>query len=65
MERTALTADGVLQVRRTHGMVKRWNRAMAVGLRHNHDISLIATQRRAVDLIYHMTNSGSEIEDPA
>ncbi|KAM5359221.1 hypothetical protein ACJZ2D_014648 [Fusarium nematophilum] len=27
-------------------MVNRWNKAMAVGLRHNHDISFIATQCR-------------------
>ncbi|KAM4061897.1 PIF1-like helicase [Hirsutella rhossiliensis] len=30
VERTALTADGVLEIRRTHSMVNRWNRAMAV-----------------------------------
>ncbi|KJZ70119.1 hypothetical protein HIM_10489 [Hirsutella minnesotensis 3608] len=38
VDKTALTADGVLQIRRTHSMVNRWNEAIAVGLRHNHDI---------------------------
>ncbi|XP_044717280.1 PIF1-like helicase domain-containing protein [Hirsutella rhossiliensis] len=56
VERTALTADGVLEIRRTHSMVNRWNRAMAVGLRHNHDISFIATQRKTMALIYYITN---------
>ncbi|KAM4055528.1 PIF1 protein [Hirsutella rhossiliensis] len=64
VERTALTADGVLEVRRTHSMVNRWNRAMAVGLRHNHDISFIATQRKTMALIYYITNYATKVEDP-
>ncbi|XP_044717937.1 PIF1-like helicase domain-containing protein [Hirsutella rhossiliensis] len=65
VERTALTTDGVLEVRRTHNMVNRWNRAMAVGLRHNHDISFIATQRKTMALIYYITNYATKVEDPA
>ncbi|KAM4067871.1 PIF1-like helicase [Hirsutella rhossiliensis] len=65
VERTALTADGVLEVRRTHSMVNRWNRAMAVGLRHNHDMSFIATQRKTMALIYYITNYATKVEDPA
>ncbi|KAM4064210.1 PIF1-like helicase [Hirsutella rhossiliensis] len=64
VERTALTADGVLEIRRTHSMVNRWNRAMAVGLRHNHDISFIATQRKTMALIYYITNYTTKVEDP-
>ncbi|KAM4061026.1 PIF1-like helicase [Hirsutella rhossiliensis] len=64
VERTALTADGVLEIRRTHSMVNRWNRAMAVGLRHNHDISFIATQRKTMALIYYITNYATKVEDP-
>ncbi|KAM4063272.1 PIF1-like helicase [Hirsutella rhossiliensis] len=64
VERTALTADGALEIRRTHSMVNRWNRAMAVGLRHNHDISFIATQRKTMALIYYITNYATKVEDP-
>ncbi|XP_044715176.1 ATP-dependent DNA helicase PIF1 [Hirsutella rhossiliensis] len=64
VERTALTADGVLEIRRTHSMVNRWNKAMAVGLRHNHDISFIATQRKTMALIYYITNYATKVEDP-
>ncbi|KAM4062395.1 PIF1-like helicase [Hirsutella rhossiliensis] len=45
-------------------MVNRWNRAMAVGLRHNHDISFIATQRKTMALIYYITNYATKVEDP-
>ncbi|KAM4062438.1 PIF1 protein [Hirsutella rhossiliensis] len=45
-------------------MVNRWNKAMAVGLRHNHDISFIATQRKTMALIYYITNYATKVEDP-
>ncbi|KAM4054364.1 PIF1-like helicase [Hirsutella rhossiliensis] len=45
VDETAFTGDGVLRIRRSHSMVNRWNKAIAVGLRHNHDISFIVTQR--------------------
>ncbi|KAJ6437585.1 membrane protein [Purpureocillium lavendulum] len=64
VEKTAFTADGVLQIRRTHPMVNRWNKAIAVGLRHNHDISFIATQRNTMALIYYVTNYATKVEDP-
>ncbi|KAM4066668.1 ATP-dependent DNA helicase PIF1 [Hirsutella rhossiliensis] len=51
-------------IRRTHSMVNRWNRAMAVGLRHNHDISFIATQRKTMALIYYITNYATKVEGP-
>ncbi|KAJ6437985.1 hypothetical protein O9K51_09407 [Purpureocillium lavendulum] len=63
-EKTAFTPEGVLQIRRTHPMVNRWNKAIAVGLRHNHDISFIATQRKTMALIYYVTNYATKVEDP-
>ncbi|KAF4448962.1 ATP-dependent DNA helicase PIF1, partial [Fusarium albosuccineum] len=63
-EKTAFTADGVLQIRRRHSMVNRWNKAMAVGLRHNHDISFIATQRKTMALVFYITNYATKVEDP-
>ncbi|KAM4063438.1 PIF1-like helicase [Hirsutella rhossiliensis] len=64
VDKTAITADGVLQIRRTHSMVNRWNKAIAVGLRHNHDISFIATQRKTMALMYYVTNYATKVEDP-
>ncbi|KAH6956068.1 hypothetical protein BKA56DRAFT_204701 [Ilyonectria sp. MPI-CAGE-AT-0026] len=45
-------------------MVNRWNKAIAVGLRHNHDISFIATQRKTMALVYYVTNYTTKVEDP-
>lgn len=45
-------------------MVNRWNKAIAVGLRHNHDISFIATQRKTMALVYYITNYATKVEDP-
>lgn len=64
VERTSFTADGVLQIRRSHNMVNRWNEAIAVGLRHNHDISFIATQCKAMAIVFYVTNYATKVEDP-
>lgn len=63
-DKTTLTEDGVLRIRRTHSMVNRWNRAMAVGLRHNHDISFIATQCKTMAIVFYVTNYATKVEDP-
>lgn len=64
VEKTAFTEDGVLKIRRGHDMVNRWNKAMAVGLRHNHDISFIVTQSKAMALVFYVTNYATKLEDP-
>ncbi|KAM4055575.1 PIF1-like helicase [Hirsutella rhossiliensis] len=64
VDETAFTGDGVLRIRRSHSMVNRWNKAIAVGLRHNHDISFIATQRKTMALVYYVTNYATKVEDP-
>ncbi len=64
VEKTTFTEDGVLKIRRNHSMVNRWNKAIAVGLRHNHDFSFIATQRKTMAIIYYVTNYATKIEDP-
>lgn len=64
VERTAFTEDGVLQIRRSHSMVNRWNKTIAVGLRHNHDISFIATQRKTLAIVFYVTNYATKVEDP-
>ncbi|KAJ4179457.1 hypothetical protein NW767_014631 [Fusarium falciforme] len=45
-------------------MVNRWNKAMAVGLRHNHDISFIATQCKTMAIVFYVTNYATKVEDP-
>jgi hypothetical protein len=64
VEKTAFTEDGVLQIRRSHSMVNRWNKAIAVGLRHNHDISFIATQCKTMAIVFYVTNYATKVEDP-
>ncbi|OAQ60809.1 ATP-dependent DNA helicase PIF1 [Purpureocillium lilacinum] len=64
VEETAFTDEGILKIRRTHPLVNRWNKAIAVGLRHNHDISFIATQKKTLALIYYVTNYSTKVEDP-
>ncbi|KAK4061234.1 hypothetical protein Purlil1_14261 [Purpureocillium lilacinum] len=64
VEKTCFTDEGILKIRRTHPMVNRWNKAIAVGLRHNHDISFIATQQKTMALIYYVTNYSTKVEDP-
>lgn len=63
VERTCFTEEG-LRIRRSHGLVNRWNKAMAVGLRHNHDISFIVTKCKGLALIYYVTNYATKVEDP-
>lgn len=64
VEKTGFMEDGVLRIRRTHPTVNRWNKAIAVGLRHNHDISFIATQTKAKAIVYYVTNYATKLEDP-
>jgi hypothetical protein len=46
VEETGFVEDSLLRIRRNHALVNRYNKAMAVGLRHNHDISLILTRTK-------------------
>jgi len=64
VEKTLFSEDGVLQIRRGHSLVNRWNKAIAVGLRHNRNISFIATQCKTMALIFYVTNYAIKVEDP-
>jgi hypothetical protein len=64
VEKTSFREDGVLEIRRRHSMVNRWNKAIAVGLRHNHDISFIGTQCKSMAIIFYLTNYATKVEDP-
>lgn len=64
VERPAFAEDGLLRIRRRHDLVNRWNKAMAVGLRRNHDISFIVTKCRGLALVCYVTNYATKVEDP-
>jgi len=64
VDKTGFTDDGVLQIRRKHRTVNRWNQAMAVGLRHNHDISLIGSKCKSLAIVFYLTNYATKVEDP-
>ena len=67
VERTTFMKDGdhgVLQIWRNHNMVNQWNKAITVGLRHNHDISFITMQHRAMAIMYYVMNYVMKVEDP-
>ncbi|KAJ2899375.1 hypothetical protein MKZ38_003082 [Zalerion maritima] len=64
VDKTSFTEDGVLQIRRSHSLVNRWNKAVAVGLRHNHDISFIVTKCKGLALVFYVTNYATKVEDP-
>ncbi|PVH90605.1 hypothetical protein DM02DRAFT_607276, partial [Periconia macrospinosa] len=64
VEQTAFKEGGVLEIRRNHNMVNRWNKAISVGLRHNHDISFIGTQSKTLAIVFYVTNYATKLEDP-
>ena len=45
-------------------MVNWWNKAIAVGLRHNYDILFIATQYKTIAIIFYITNYTTKVKDP-
>ncbi|KAJ3516318.1 hypothetical protein NM208_g14859 [Fusarium decemcellulare] len=64
VERTNFTTDGLLEIRRNHPLVNRYNKAMAVGLRHNHDVSPILTNTKGLAMIYYITNYATKLNTP-
>jgi hypothetical protein len=64
VERIMFTADGVLLIWRSHSVVNWWNKAIAVGLRHNHDISFVATQYKTIAVVFYVTNYATKVESP-
>ena len=64
IEETAFTEEGLLQIRRNHRMVNRYNQSMAIGLRHNHDICMILTRKQGLALVYYGTNYATKLNTP-
>ncbi|KAJ6436777.1 ectomycorrhiza-upregulated zf-MYND domain-containing protein [Purpureocillium lavendulum] len=46
VEETGFTDDGCSRIRRNHPLVNRYNKSLAIGLRHNHDVSMILTRTK-------------------
>ncbi|KAL6406058.1 hypothetical protein AUP68_10619 [Ilyonectria robusta] len=61
---TGFTDDGLLEVKRDHHMVNRYNQSMAIGLRHNHDISMILTRKKGLALIHYICNYATKLNAP-
>ena len=56
VDKTFFTEEGLLEVKRNHHMVNRYNKCMAIALRHNHDISMILTRKQGLALVFYGTN---------
>lgn len=64
VEETGFSEDGLLKTRRNHPLVNRHNKAMAVGLRHNHDISMILTRTKGLAMVFYITNYATKLDTP-
>ncbi|KAJ3568908.1 hypothetical protein NPX13_g6264 [Xylaria arbuscula] len=64
VEESGFTEDGLLKIRRNHPLVNRYNKAMAVGLRHNHDISMILTKTKGLAMVFYITNYATKLDTP-
>ncbi|CVL09413.1 uncharacterized protein FMAN_15546 [Fusarium mangiferae] len=64
VEKAYFNEDGLLRLRRSHSLVNRWNKVMAVGLRHNHEISFNVTKCKGLALVYYVTNYATKVGDP-
>jgi hypothetical protein len=61
---THYTNDGILEIKRNHQMVNRYNKSIAIALRHNHDISMILSKKQGLSLLYYMTNYATKLHTP-
>ncbi|KAJ4221417.1 hypothetical protein NW757_014466 [Fusarium falciforme] len=64
IDATGLSDDGLLTIRRNHSLVNRYNKAMAVGLRHNHDVSMILTMTKGLAMVFYITNYATKLDTP-
>ncbi|KAK0745438.1 hypothetical protein B0T18DRAFT_428600 [Schizothecium vesticola] len=61
---TTFNKDGDLVLKRSNGFINRWNKTLAVGLRHNHDISFLNSTSQSLSMIYYATNYATKLETP-
>lgn len=60
---TGFAEDDMLNIRRNHPLVNRYNKVMAVGLRHNHDISMILTRTKGLAMVFYITNYATKTKN--
>lgn len=61
---TGLGDDGPLAIRCSHPLVNWYNKAMAVGLRHNHDVSMFLTRTKGLAMVFYITNYATKLGMP-
>jgi hypothetical protein len=61
---TNIGNDCVLRLKRNHDRVVTYNRAIASGFRHNHDIAFMYTKARSLASMYYMTNYATKFDLP-
>ena len=61
---TGFTEDGLLEINRDHQMVNQYNQSMAIGLRHNVDLSPILTRKKGLALIHYICNYATKLNAP-
>jgi len=61
---TGFTVDGLLEVKRDHQMVNRYNQSIAIGLRHNHDTAMIHTRKQGLALMHYICNYTTKLSSP-
>jgi hypothetical protein len=64
VDTTGLSEDNLLTIRRNHPLVNRYNKAIAVGLRYNHDISMILTRTKGLAMVFYITNYATKLDTP-
>jgi hypothetical protein len=62
--RTEITDDGLVHIKRSHPRINRWNKAMAVGLRHNFDLAFLNTLSQGLSMMYYITNYATKLNTP-
>ncbi|KAJ3544245.1 hypothetical protein NM208_g3153 [Fusarium decemcellulare] len=62
VDATGLSDTGLLTIHRKHPLVNRYNKAIAVGLRHNHDLSIILARIKGLAMVFYITNYATKLD---
>ena len=63
-EKTEFTPDGLLHIKRNHSRINNYNKALAVALRHNHDVRLLVTNAASLAMCYYASNYATKLDTP-
>jgi hypothetical protein len=64
VEKFGFTEDGLLKIRWNYLLVNWYNKAMAVGLYYNYDISMILTRTKGLAMVFYITNYATKLDMP-